>query len=194
MKMRSLLLGLAGAVACGAIAVAAGLWPNLPIVGGARYCATYSTGPSGQNCTLYVPAGPSALEGTETIPADTNYSQGRAPQSVKLTLAAINAAPVRPVAGSSVANNTVTAGVQDGGVILTGSGALSPVTLTLPPGAQDRQRYYFTANQNIASLTVQGAGSDTVDNAPTALSTSTTAVYGYLFQYSKSATKWYRLQ
>lgn len=55
------------------VAYAAGLFPNLPIVGGASYSAGLVT----------VPAGPSLpLTGNELIPADTAIASGAAPQTV----------------------------------------------------------------------------------------------------------------
>ncbi len=63
-------------IACaGAAALAQTFVPNFPIVGGTSYCDSTQNA-SGQNvCVNTVPAGPPALTGIETIPADTNLNQ-----------------------------------------------------------------------------------------------------------------------
>lgn len=81
MKMLKLALGGFAAIAIGGLALGQsgqGLWPTLPVVGGAAYCSSTTNGV----CTNTVPAGPAALTGNEGIPANTNLSQGRSPQSV----------------------------------------------------------------------------------------------------------------
>src|SRR5262245_32904679 len=93
-KLRSFALAAGLCVAAAATAFAAGLFPNFPIVGGAAYCGGYSTGVAGQVCTVNVPAGPTALTGNELIPADTQLSQGQAPQTVLLTPRSLNGAPI----------------------------------------------------------------------------------------------------
>lgn len=186
-----------GVLALIATPVLAGLWPNFPIVGGAAYCSSTNTaGVPGTAavCTTTTQAGPTIVTGLETVPADTNLTQGRQPQTVRLTLASFNALPLAYSTGSSSANNTIVTSAVDGGVIIVGSAALSPVTLTLPPSPIDGQQFRLSSTQNAASLTVQGAGSATVSNAPTAITTSTTGAYGYLFRYRASNTTWYRLQ
>lgn len=70
------------------LAFAAGLFPGFPIVGGAAYCSSY-TGAAGTTCVNTVPAGPTQLTGNETIPGDTNLSQGRTPQTVLVTPSAL---------------------------------------------------------------------------------------------------------
>ena len=196
LKLRKslLALGLLGLIAVPALA--AGLWPNLPIVGSAAFCASENTaGVPGTTavCASTAPAGPSIVTGLETVPADTHKAGGSSPQTVNLTMASLNANPWTVVAGSSATTNTLNPAVTVGGYVLTGSSALSPVTLTLPPSPIDGQQFGFTANQNIATLTVQSTA-DTVANAPTELTTSTTGVFGYKFKYDANTTTWHRLQ
>jgi len=189
---RKLVLALGLTALTATAAYAAGLWPNLPVVGGASYCSGYSTGTNGQVCGPTVPAGPSAVTGSETIPADTNKANGANPQTVRMTMAALNALPISYVAGSITAANSLSPTVLQGGVIITAASALSPTTVQLPPAAMDGQQFRISATQNIATLTVN-ASDATVSNAPTALTVSTTGSYGYQFRYRASTDTWYRI-
>jgi len=174
--------------------LAAGLWPNLPIVGGASYCGGFSTGVSGQVCTTTVPAGPSIVTGNETIPADTNAAQGVAPQTVKLTLGSLNALPVAYTnLTPATASNSLSPAANTGGLIVIGTAALSATTIQLPPSPIDGQEFKLSSTQTIASLTVNAVGA-TVSNAPTAMTVSTTGPYGYLFRYRANGAVWYRLK
>src|SRR4051812_28265205 len=61
-------------------------WPNLPIIGAPSYsCGSVN---AVSNCT--VPAGP-AITGNETVPVDTNLSNGAQPQTAKISLPALGA-------------------------------------------------------------------------------------------------------
>lgn len=180
-------------------AYADGLWDTLPVIGQAAHCSSTSTGVSGQVCTTTTPAGPSIVTGQETIPADTNLSQGRSPQTVQIPMASLNALPISYTAtlGPATATNTVTALSTDGGIVIIGSAALSPTTITLPPSPIDGQQYRISSTQNIASLTVSGATGATVNTAPTAITASATAAYGYTLRYRATTGTtgiWYRLQ
>lgn len=92
-------LGLAGILAL-SIPIAswgAGLWPTLPGVGEASFCASYNAntpsvgGITGQQgvgtCVQTVPAGPPAQTGVEQIPADTQLTGGAPPQTVTIASA-----------------------------------------------------------------------------------------------------------
>lgn len=84
--MKRIALGLAALVAVVGIAFGAGQFPGYPIVGGASYCGGFSTGPTGQVCTVTVPAGPPSITGSELIPADTGLANGQQPQTVTIPL------------------------------------------------------------------------------------------------------------
>ena len=75
--IKKLTLGIAASFLIAGIAIA-GMFANYPKVGGSSYSCGSVNGVS--NCT--VPAGPSALTGNETIPADTNLANGQSPQTV----------------------------------------------------------------------------------------------------------------
>lgn len=195
MTIKRTRLVIAVAAAIGAIGIvaaqAAGLWPTLPIVGGASYCASQST----TGCTATVPAGPSALTGSELVPADRRTTSGA--QTVLIPMAALDSLPQTISAGSTTANNTITVGSTTGKLIITGSGALSPTTITLPTSPIDGQRFSLSATQTIATLTLtdnNGGATFSISNNPTALTVSTTAAYGYQFIYDAANTTWYRLQ
>lgn len=197
-KSKRVLIAVASLAALVAVPAVAALWPNLPQIGGAAYCASYSTGPTGQECTLTVPAGPTSLSGTETVPMDTNFTQGRAPQTVKAGLASFNALPVTfSTLTAATATNTLTATNTTGGFIIIGSAALSPTTINLPPAPIDGQEFKLSSTATIAGLTIAATSPQTISNNPTALTVSTTAAYGYRFRYHRTAATtgaWYRLQ
>lgn len=171
--------------------LAAGLWPDFPIVGGASYCASTSTGVSGQVCTVTVPAGPTALTGAETVPADTNLAQGQPPQTVKVpvsTLASGAYANVSPLTGTSVVipNNV-------SNYLITPAGTIAALTVTMPSAPTDGQVVRISSSQTVTALTLNGAAGQTISNAPTAITISTTATYGYAFLYQRSSKTWFRL-
>lgn len=193
---RALLLALCIAVPLSA-AYAAGLWPTLPLVGGAAVCSSTSTGVSGQVCTTTTPAGPSIVTGSETIPADTNLSQGRSPQSVRMPMAALNALPLTYDTITLVkAGYTATAVSTDGGVIVVNSVALTGTfTVLFPPSPIDGQQFRISATNNLNALSPTGVSGASISNGPTAL-TATTAggPMGFNFRYRSSNATWYRIQ
>lgn len=194
MKLK-IFLGAFAAIAIGGITLAQQGYfgPNLPIVGGAAYSCGSVNGVS--NCT--VPAGPTALTGNETIPVNTNLSQGRSPQQVLVKPANLNANPISfvtvttPTAGISAANT-------DGGVFYSSAATITSANVTLPSNAINNQRYIIGANRTITTLSVTAASGDAVGGnvAPTVLTASTTAPQGYDFICSKSGAvcTWYRLR
>lgn len=197
---RKLLMAL-GVLALIATPVLAGLWPNFPIVGGAAYCSSTNTaGVPGTAavCTTTTQAGPTIVTGLETVPADTNLTQGRQPQTVRMTMASFNALPLTYSALlPTAATLTVTTGALDGGLIVTSGATLTPtIAVVLPSAPIDGQQFKLSANQSINVLSVNaGAAGQSVSNAPTALTVTTTgAPYGYEFRYRSSNTTWYRLQ
>lgn len=82
---RSLAVGLAALAAVSTAALAAGLFPGFPVVGGASYCSSQSTAGvpgTAATCNNTVPAGPPSITGNELIPADTQLASGQQPQTV----------------------------------------------------------------------------------------------------------------
>lgn len=161
MKLRLAVAGLLAALVATTAAVAAGLFPNFPIIGGAAYCASYSTGVNGQVCTTNVPAGPVNLPGTAMIPADTGLSQGQSPQTV-LVPAALTGATTQdaaPLTGTTVAAN---AGVAK--LMLNPAGTIATLTVTLPPSTAlaDGQTFSIYSTQTVTALTVTAGAGTTI--------------------------------
>lgn len=196
MTKLKLFLGAFVVIAIGGFAVAQqGLWPNFPIVGGASYSCGSVNGVS--NCT--VPAGPTALTGSETIPANTNLSQGRSPQNVLITPAALGANPLTfSTAVTLEAATPISASNLSGGVVYVSTGSISSANITLPSNAINGQTYVISSNRTITTLNVSAASGDSIaaNSAPTALTASLTAPQGYKFVCNKAsgACVWYRLQ
>ena len=91
-KLRKLLLASTALAALASPALADGLFPGLPIEGGASYCASFNV--TGAQCGVTVPAGVTAPTGFEYVPTDlyglnqTFNSQGL-PQTMGLATAAM---------------------------------------------------------------------------------------------------------
>lgn len=171
---------------------AAGLWPDLPIVGGASYCAGTSTGVSGQVCTVTVPAGPSALTGNEFVPADTALVQGQPPQTVKIPVETLASGAYTVVVATAGTTVTIPSNVTN--YVLNPAGTLATLTVVLPATPNDGQLVRLSSSQTVTALTLNANAGQTVSNAPSALTISTTAAYGYAFVYQASSKKWFRTQ
>lgn len=195
MKSLRIALSAFAVIAFGGFAIAqSGFFgPNLPIVGGASYSCGQVNGVS--NCT--VPAGPTVLTGNESIPANTNLSQGRSPQQVLVTPAALGANPLTfvtvttPPAGISASN------IQ-GGVVYTSAATITSANITLPASAIHNQQFRIASNRTITTLTVNAASGDSIatNSSPTALTASTTSPSNYNFVCDKTSgvCVWKRLQ
>lgn len=184
------LLALAG-VAYSQATVTGGFWPNWPIVGGASYSCGSVNGVS--NCT--VPAGPTAISGNETIPANSGQAGGTQPQNVLLSLASLNALPIT-VIPVTTAPAAVTAGNTSGGVLYTSAATITAASITLPAAPINGQQYAISANRTITTLTVAAGGAASIggNSNPTVLTASTTGPQGYRFYYNAADTSWYRMQ
>jgi len=184
-------LSLVAIFAVASVALAAGLWANFPKVGGASYSCGSVNGVS--NCT--VAAGPTAVTGNETIPADTNLSGGQTPQTVLMPMRALNAAPITYNLCAAAACGTVVGADNAGGVLLAYSTTIDSATVNLPVSPMDGQRFSVSANYTVTSLAVvAGSGTSLSVTTPTVLTASTTAPQGYEFMYVASTTKWYRIR
>lgn len=187
------LLAVALTVSLSGLAVAGGMFNNLPIVGGAAYCALYAG--DGTTCVGNVPAGPSALTGNEKIPADTQLSNGQSPQTVYVDVSSLGAGPTQysaPLTGASI---TVAPGTRQ--VIVEPAGTIAALTLVMPAasGLTEGQRFGFCSTQVITALTITDGAGATVQNKATAASVpSATAAGCYQWVYVASQAKWYRVQ
>jgi hypothetical protein len=94
-----------------------------------------------------------------------------------------------PATGFSI---TIGAGVRT--LVLDPAGTLATGTITMPASPVDGQEIRISSSQNITALTVSANAGQSIKNAPTAFTVSTTGQQGYAFIYRASNTTWYRLQ
>lgn len=195
-SLRSLGVAVAALALASTLAFAAGLFPGFPIIGGASYCGGFSTGVSGQVCTVTVPAGPSALTGNETIPMDTNLAQGQAPQTAIATLPTLGIGPYvynAPLTGASI---TVTA--QQRRLILEPAGTIAALTVVFPAASalKDGQLFGICTTQIVTALTLTAGSGTTILNGPTALLVPVATGAGSCVEwvYRVANTSWYRTQ
>lgn len=171
--------------------LAAGLFLGYPIVGGASYCSTTVNA----TCTNTVPAGPTAVTGNELVPADTELAAGRNPQTVLLSMRALNAAPVTYNLCAGAACGSVTVANNSGGILFDYSTTIDSATVVTPLSPMDGQRFVIASPYTITSLTVTAnTGSTLSVTTPTVLTASTTVPQGYEFMYVASTAKWYKVR
>lgn len=186
-----------GLAALTTLAVAqSGLWPNLPIVGSAAYSCGTTNGVS--TCT--VPAGPTALTGTENIPANTNYSGGQSPQNVlvPVTMFASGAGSLQVVTTNTsveIANGVST--------LVSNQGTATIASIKMPSAPMNNQIVRIVnAGSGVLTITALSAntGQSLVQGAaPATLAIQTTnsaaaAVSSVEYIYRASNTTWYRIQ
>lgn len=192
--MKKLLLPILAALLVAGISYA-GIWNNsFPIVGGASYsCGSVN---AVSNCT--VSAGPTALTGSETIPADTNLSGGRNPQTVQIPVLQLGAGLTTynvPVTGDSVTITNLTRQLM-----INPAGTIANFTIVFPAAttltAAGNQRFGFCTTQIVSTLTVTAGSGTTVSNAPTAMlvPVATGAASCVAWIYQLSSTTWFRVQ
>jgi len=188
--LKKVLLGSAAALF--AIGIAVGQqWLNFPIVGQSSFCSSTVNG----TCVNTVPAGP-ALTGNETIPADTNLSDGSSPQTVKIPVVALNSGPYQynaPLTGASL-----TVGAKERQLIIQPAGTIAALTVTTPAASllQDGQRWGLCTTQIVTALTLTAGSGTTILNGPTALlvPVATGEASCVEFLYRQANTTWYRVQ
>lgn len=204
MKLSKVMVGLAvaGSIGYATFAYAAGYFQNWPIVGSASYCGGTSNSAAGTiigtitGCPNTVPAGPTALTGSEKFPADTGLASGINPQTVLVTPAALNALPYSYVTVTLPPSGFSATNVMQG-VIFESAATITSANVSLPPSPIDNQTFAVCSNRTITTLGVlTGAGTQSfaTNTTPTALTASTTAPECYRFVFQLSGLKWYRLQ
>ena len=194
-------LALAGTIGIGT-AYAAGMWPDMPIIGGATYCAGSSQSATGTiigaitGCPNQVPAGPTIVTGNEQIPADTRLAGGAAPQTVLVPMASLNALPIT-VMSAGATSPSVSAANTSGGVYFYSTATITAANVTLPPAPIDGQQYVISADRAISALSVTVASTQTLANngAVVSLTNSTTAAQNsnFRFIWNVATASWYRL-
>lgn len=160
MKLKRMALAGAFVAAISIPALAAGLWSQLPILGGNSFCGAYigSTpsvgGITGQGagstiCAGTVPAGPQALTGLELIPADTQLSGGQSPQTVVIPSSMLGVQRTNRLIGADFNTNLWQRG--------TTFSSLTPTTTTM---TADRWGVYSSGNT--VTVTKQTGASDSI--------------------------------
>jgi hypothetical protein len=194
MKLSRFIAGAVALLGVPTVAYAAGMFGNLPIVGGAAYCALYAG--DGVTCSGNVPAGPTALTGNEKIPADTQLGSGQSPQTVLIDVSTLGAGPTQysaPLTGASI---TVLPGTRQ--VIVEPAGTIAALTLVMPAASTltEGQRLGFCSTQVITTLTITDGSGATVQNKQTAalVPLATGAAVCSEWIYVAAQTKWYRTQ
>lgn len=167
-----------------------GFWPNWPIVGQGSYCGSTTN----SVCTQTIPAGPTALTGQETVPANTGVGNG-ATANVNIPVGTLGGNPIAVVSVTSSSPAGISASNLDGGVIYDATGVITAANITLPLNPIQGQIYRISATKTITTLVVAAASGDTLaQTTPTVLTPSATVPQGYTFWYNATSNKWYRLQ
>src|SRR6266849_1126957 len=104
MTKKKLLLGLA-ILAIPTIALGAGVWNGLPIIGdpGNTVCLSFGSTPATTpgNCNQFSPAGPTGLTGNELVPADTGQNN---PATVYIPTSLLGSSVNRLIGGDMTTN------------------------------------------------------------------------------------------
>jgi hypothetical protein len=211
-----------GMIAAGVLAVistaaiSAGNWSTLPQVGMSSFCASTTSGfglPTAQGpygvvpgstqgtsssiCGQTVPAGPSALTGSELVPADTQISNSSPPQTVSVPMPLFDAGVMYYLSGQTTPFSGATIyalpnNVND--ILIDPTTTVSQLSLTMPTSPLNGQKLHITSSHTISALAVNGATGQTVVSGPTALTVSTTGAFGYTYIWYANTASWYRLQ
>jgi hypothetical protein len=78
-------------------------------------------------------------------------------------------------------------------LILQPAGVLATGTIVMPASAGDGDRLKISSTQTITALTLTPAKGQTIMNAPTALTVSTTGSYGVEFVFDGPSATWFRI-
>lgn len=206
-------LGLFAATVVTAGVWAAGNWSTLPQVAMSSFCASTVSGvtlPTAQGpygivpgstqgtgssiCGQTVPAGPTALTGSEIIPADTQIANSAPPQTVTIPITLLDSGSYSYLAvpGSSTYLATIPNNINT--FILDPTATVSIMTLTMPSSPLNGQQLHITSTHTITAFVLVGAAGQTISNNPTILTVSTTGSFGYTFMWDTPNTTWYRTQ
>lgn len=188
--LRKITIGIAALVCTCALAVSQ-QWLPFPILGGASFCASSVNA----SCVQTIPAGP-VMTGLETIPADTNASQGQNPQTVKVPISLLGAGPYQY--SVPVTTNSITILPTTRQVLIEPAGTIAALTFVFPAATLllDGQKLNICTTQIVTTLTTTAGSGTTVLNAPTALlvpvATGAASCPGWI--YRAANTSWYRIQ
>jgi hypothetical protein len=209
-KLLPLLVALSAyvAISVGQLAFAVGLWPGLPIEGGASYCGGWSGLNAGNTtpgtfttsqCETTVPAGQATPTGQEYAPVDlwgmsqTTNSQGQ-PATNGVAASAFGFGPITVVTtGTSVTvpNNTPNYVYNDANI--------GAVTITLPAAPQPWQIQRIAVPAGTGSggslVVAANSGQSCVPSSNCGLDLGSAASAAYAaYLYDPANTTWYRVQ
>lgn len=162
-------------------ALAAGAFSNYPGVGVLPNTNCTSFGNNGV-CNQYQPAGPSFLQGTETFPADTNYtnSQGAPIQPFTITIpTSLFGSGYGSLAVSSTTGTTASVQAADGvgTFVYSGSGTATYTSFKLPANPMNNQQFCLVnSGSGVLTLTAVAAGTNSFNNTPTITGVTPTSI------------------
>ena len=170
-KTRLGIISLAALIGAVGIAFGAGNYLTFPQVGMSSFCASTVTQYAGQSCAQTIPAGPTALTGSEIIPADTQLANSAPPQTVTVPVTLFPAGSISyTVFSAYVSSATVIAMPNNvNAFIIDPTTTVANLSLTMPSTPINGQLVRFASTHTITSLLVTGATGQTVNNAPTVL-------------------------
>lgn len=164
----------------------------------ATQCLSFT---NNNRCVNYAPAGPTALNGYETILTDTHLSPGQLPQTINTPIMGLGAGKLDVQAPLTGATLTVDAFTRQ--LIVNPAGTIAALTVNLPAASAtmvNGQRIGICGTQVVTALTLGGGTGNTFNpTQPTAMLVPvvTGAASCFEFIYSKtSATAgvWFRTQ
>jgi hypothetical protein len=200
MKRLHLALAAAAAVALAALTLAAparagGMWEVLPPVG-SSVCVNNVNG----TCVSTV-TGPTSLTGNETVPADTNLSQGQNPQSIRIPMTSLGGGNIQVV--TTNASVTTAAGTR---YLISNQSTATIASVALPPNPTDNQVFTIVnAGSGVLTLTAITVGASPSGTtiaqgaAPASLAVQTNnsaaaSLSAVDYVYRAADNKWYRVQ
>lgn len=182
-------------------AIAGGQWMGFPIVGVPANTVCESTGNNGV-CNQYVPAGPTAIPPTATIPADTQLPNGQNPQTVRVPVTFF----AQAMGNAQVVTTNASVAIADGtNVLISSQGVATIALVNLPPNPANNQVVTIAnAGSGVLTLTsiavASGSGQSIVGGAaPATLAIQTNnaaaaALSSVSYIYQAANTTWYRIR
>lgn len=176
------------------------VFSNLPTVGVPADTECLSFG-NNNRCIQYRPAGPTALTGSETVPANTNAAGGAQPQSVLIDINSLGAGAIAINSTTGAQTPAVANGVSN--YFYTGAGTATFTTFTFPTSPSQGQRLcLYNAGTGIITLSsLVATGKTLVGTTPTSIpvavasgAQATVTNAGICYLYDNPTLSWYRFQ
>ena len=202
-KLLSAVAALALFAASALPASAVGLWPGLPILGGASYCAgyaIYNTGntvpgtlPTPNVCSVTTPAGNTAFNGYEAMPVDTfGTNQNGTGTSVSPQTQLVSVLQLGNGAFVNDATTSTTVTVACTTAFEYISGTKTNPTYTFCASPVQGQKFTIIQGANLTTGITLAAGSGSTCLPACGAKTPATAGLAYSWVYN--GTVWYEVQ